>query len=38
MIRATTIQERLWELRKVKSLKLEELVEQTGISICPRQL
>lgn len=29
---ATTIQERLWELRKDKGLKLEELSEQTGIS------
>ena len=29
---ATTIQERLWELRKVKGLKLEELAAATGIS------
>ena len=29
---ATTIQERLWELRKDKGLKLEELAKQTGIS------
>ncbi len=29
---ATTIQERLWELRKDKGLKLEELSELTGIS------
>ena len=29
---ATTIQERLWELRKDKGLNLEELSELTGIS------
>lgn len=29
---ATTIQERLWELRKDKGLNLEELAEKTGIS------
>lgn len=29
---ATTIQERLWELRKDKGLNLEELSKQTGIS------
>lgn len=29
---ATTIQERLWELRKEKGLNLEELSKQTGIS------
>ena len=29
---ATTIQERLWELRKDKGLNLEELAQQTGIS------
>lgn len=29
---ATTIQERLWELRKDKGLKLEELAAATGIS------
>ena len=32
MLRATTIQERLWELRKDKGLNLEELAQQTGIS------
>mgnify|MGYP002620561049 CR=1 FL=1 len=32
MLRATTIQERLWELRKDKGLNLEELSELTGIS------
>ena len=32
---ATTIQERLWELRKDKGLNLEELSELTGI---PNQL
>ena len=29
---ATTIQERLWELRKDKGLNLEELSQKTGIS------
>ena len=29
---ATSIQERLWELRKDKGLNLEELSELTGIS------
>ena len=29
---ATTIQERLWELRKDKGLNLEELSKLTGIS------
>ena len=29
---ATTIQERLWELRKDKDVKLEELSELTGIT------
>ena len=28
MLRATTIQERLWELRKDKGLNLEELAQQ----------
>ena len=32
MLKATTIQERLWELRKDKGLNLEELAQQTGIS------
>ena len=32
MLRATTIQERLWELRKDKGLNLEELSKLTGIS------
>ena len=32
MLKATTIQERLWELRKDKGLNLEELRQQTGIS------
>ena len=32
MIRATTIQERLWELHKDKGLNLEELPKLTGIS------
>ena len=32
MLRVTTIQERLWELRKDKGLNLEELAQQTGIS------
>ena len=32
MLRRTTIQERLWELRKDKGLNLEELAQQTGIS------
>ena len=32
MIRATAIQERLWQLRKDKGLNLEVLAEQTGIS------
>ena len=32
MLRATTIQERLWELRKDKGLNLEELSKATGIS------
>ena len=32
MLKATTIQERLWELRKDKGLNREELAQQTGIS------
>ena len=32
MLKATTIQERLWELRKDKGLNLEELSKLTGIS------
>ena len=32
MLRATTIQERLWEFRKDKGLNLEELSKLTGIS------
>ena len=32
MLKATTIQERLWELRKDKGLNLEELSKATGIS------
>lgn len=32
MLRVTTIQERLWELRKDKGLNLKELAQQTGIS------
>ena len=32
MLRVTTIQERLWELRKDKGLNLEELSKLTGIS------
>ena len=32
MKEGTTIQERLWELRKEKNLKLEQLAEATGIS------
>ena len=32
MLKATSIQERLWELRKDKGLNLEELSKLTGIS------
>ena len=39
MLRATTIQERLWELRKDKGLNLEELSKLTRhFKVSPRQL
>ena len=35
MLRATTIQERLWELRKDKVLNLEELAQQPAFQSQP---